>query len=61
MARARAEVVGEVVEAPLDLLVQVGDQIIVERKHAAEERVEDHSTRPDVHFGTFVRAPIDEL
>mmetsp|Transcript_10454 Transcript_10454/g.43278 ORF Transcript_10454/g.43278 Transcript_10454/m.43278 type:complete len:343 (+) Transcript_10454:2484-3512(+) len=61
IARARRQVRGEVVYAPLDLLEQVRDGLVVEGEGAAQERVQDHPARPHVHLRTAVELTGDNL
>mmetsp|Transcript_38973 Transcript_38973/g.85673 ORF Transcript_38973/g.85673 Transcript_38973/m.85673 type:complete len:289 (+) Transcript_38973:294-1160(+) len=47
-------VAGQREDAALDLLEEVGDVLVVKGERAAEQRVEDHATRPDVNLGARV-------
>ena len=57
----RGEVVGQVEEAILDLAEEVGDVLIVEREAAAQQGVQDHPARPDVHLGAGIELARDHL
>jgi hypothetical protein len=48
-------VAGEVVYAPLDLLEQIGDVLVVKGQRAAQESVEDDAAAPHIDFGAGVK------
>mgnify|MGYP001811132557 CR=1 FL=1 len=61
VARAGAEVRGQVVDAALDLLEKVWDVLVVKGQAAAEQRVQDHAARPHVDLGARVQLAADDL
>mmetsp|Transcript_27383 Transcript_27383/g.71829 ORF Transcript_27383/g.71829 Transcript_27383/m.71829 type:complete len:222 (+) Transcript_27383:771-1436(+) len=55
------DVVRDCEDAPSNLLEQVRHVVVVKRKLAAQEYVENHTTRPDVHLGSGVQHPGNDL
>ncbi len=61
LTRTWREVAGQVVDPPFDLFEEVGDVLVVKGEAATQERVQDHSARPDVHLGACVQLARDDL
>jgi hypothetical protein len=57
----RRQVAGQVVDASLYLLEQVGDVLVVKGQRAAQQRVQDDAAGPHVHLGPGVQLAADDL
>eukprot|EP00951_Prasinocladus_malaysianus_P004987 scaffold35423_cov35-Prasinocladus_malaysianus.AAC.4 len=52
VSRPGGQVGWQVEDAPLDLLEQIGDVLVVKGKAAAQERVQNHTAAPDINLQT---------
>jgi hypothetical protein len=56
-----AEVAGQVVDAPLDLLEQVWDVLVIKGQAATQQRIQDHATAPHIYLRASIQLATDHL